>query len=130
MGTTHGKGGIVKVGANAVLEVVSFELSEVAATADDSSMGDAADTHQVGRVGWTSKIAVHWDPDDSTGQEAMTIGASVALGQFPEGDTSGDRQGAGTGSVVGVGVTVEKDGINQREFDILGNGPWAWSNVA
>ena len=129
MGTTHGKNGIVKVGAAAVLEVVSFELNEVAATADDSSMGDTSDSHLVGRVGWTAKINVHWDPDDATGQEAMTIGASIALSQFSEGDSSGDRQGAGTGSVVGVGVTTEKDSVVQREFDILGNGPWAWSDV-
>lgn len=129
MTTTHGKGGIVKLGANTVGEVKSFEITETAEVADDSAMGDAARTHQVGLADWSASMSTHWDPGDTTGQEALTVGASVTFNTFPQGDTTGDRTGTGTATVVSVGVPVALDDIIARDIELKGNGAFTWSDV-
>lgn len=130
MTTTHGKDGVLKIGANTVAEVKSFEINETNEVADDSAMGDSARTHLAGLADWSASMSCHWDPDDTTGQEALTIGASVTFNTFPQGDASGDRTGTGTATVVSVGAAATLDDIVSRDIEIKGNGAFTWSDVA
>lgn len=130
MATFHGKNGVLKIGANTVAEVKSFEINETADVADDSSMGDAAHTHLAGMTDWSGSVSCWWDDTDTTGQEAMTVGASVTINFYPEGDASGDRQGAGTATIVSVGAQVDMGDIVAREFELKGNGAITWTDLA
>lgn len=130
MATTHGKGGVLKVGANTIGEVRSFEITETAEVAADTAMGDTWTTHNVGMSSWEASVTCWWDADDSTGQEALTVGSSVTFNAFPEGDSSGDRTGTGTATVVSVSLPQDVGENVERSFGLQGNGAWAWSDVA
>jgi len=129
MGTHHGKNGVVKVGANAVAEVQNFSVTEQVSTADDTAMGDADETHLVGIKSWNGNLSCSWDETDATGQEALTVGASVNLGLYPEGSGSGASYLSGTATVTQITLDVKRDGVVTRAFDFKGNGALAHSNL-
>lgn len=131
MGTTWGNEGVVKVGANAVVEVRSFELNEAVDPVEDTAMGDTHKTHIAGsgHKEWSGTITCWWDKGDTNGQEALTIGASVTLNLFPEGDASGSRQISGLASITGIGVPVNMGDVVERTFEFRGNGALTRSNV-
>ncbi len=92
MAVHHGKLGKVKIGTtNTVAEVTKFSISESVSTADATSMGDTAETHTVGIPSWSGKIEANYDPADTNGQVALTIGASLTLGLYTEGDGTGKK---------------------------------------
>lgn len=122
MATSHGKDGIVKVGANRVLETISWSLTETAETVDDTAQGDAARTHLLGQTAWTASVSAHLDPADTTGQEALSIGASVTINLYPAGDQTGDREYTGTATVTSVSPTSEMSSVNSVSFELQGNG--------
>ena len=127
MATHHGKDGILKSGSNDVAEVVEWSVEETAETADDSAMGDSARTHLLGLTSWTGRATCHWDETDASGQESFTVGASVSVGFYPEGDAIGDEKATGTATITGVTVSASLDGIVSREFTMQGNGALAWA---
>lgn len=122
MATHHGKSGVVKVGANSVAEVTQFSITETAETADDSAMGDGARTHKTGLTSATGNITCHWDPSDTNGQQALTVGASVTLNLYPGGADSGDAEISCTATVTSVSPSAQLDGIVSRSFDFQANG--------
>lgn len=124
MATHHGKDGVVKVGANAVAEIDNWSVTEQAAVADDTSMGDTWKTHIAGKTinSWNGSLACHWDESDTTGQEALTVGASVTLNLYPEGAGVGASYRTGQATITQVGLTVAKDGVVSRSFNFEGNG--------
>lgn len=130
MSSFHGRHGKVKVGASVVAEVTSFSVEESVETSDNTAMGSTAKTHLIGVTSWTASIETLWDDTDSNGQEAMTIGASISVALLPEGDTTGDDEISGTGTVKGVSVGASKDGANTRTFNIEGNGALAHDTAA
>lgn len=122
MATFIGNDGVVKVGANTVAEVSSFSLSEAANTADDTVLGDASQSHLVGTLSWTGSITCYWDDTDSTGQGAMTNGASVTLVLLPEGAAVGAAEYTGTATITGIETGVGLDATNTASFTFTGNG--------
>jgi hypothetical protein len=122
MATHHGKEGVVKIGANSVGEVVDFNVDENAAVVDDSAKGDDWDTHLAGRNSWSGSITCHWDPADTNGQEALTVGASVSLVLYPSGSGSGDAKLTGTATVTRRGASSPLEDVVSQTFDFQGNG--------
>lgn len=122
MATHHGLDGSVKVGANTVAEVRSFEIETTQDTVDDSVMGDTWHTHLTGLKAWTATAECLWDETDTNGQVALTIGASVSLSLGPEGHTSGDTIYTGTATVKTIGVAAAHDGVVTRRVSFEGNG--------
>lgn len=121
--TTHiGNNGSVKIGANAVAEVVSFSLTEGANTADDTVIGDTYQSHKVGTQNWSGSVSCYWDETDSTGQEAMTSGASVELHLLPDGAVAGDIDFNGTATITSIERSVANDSIVTANFSFTGNG--------
>ena len=86
MAVHHGKNGKVKLGVNLVAAVTKFSVTETVGDTDTTAMGDTAQTHIVGIPGWSGKIEGHYDPANTTGQVALTIGASVTIGLYTDGD--------------------------------------------
>ncbi len=122
MATHIGNNGSVTVGANTVAEVVSFSLTEGAATADDTALGDSYDSHLVGTLNWSGSVTCHWDETDATGQEAMTAGASVELHLLPDGAVTGDIDFNGTVTITSIERSVGNNATVSASFSFTGNG--------
>jgi hypothetical protein len=122
MATHTGSEGTVKVGANAIAEIRSFSLEETADTLEDTTMGDTARTYKSSLTTFTGSVDVFWDETDTTGQGALTIGASVTLNVYPEGDASGDTYYTGTALVTGVTRSSSFDGLVEASITVQGSG--------
>jgi hypothetical protein len=122
MATHTGSEGTVKVGANAIAEIRSFSLEETADTLEDTTMGDTARTYKSSLTTFTGSVDVFWDETDTTGQGALTIGASVTLNVYPEGDASGDTYYTGTAIVTGVTRSSSFDGLVEASITVQGSG--------
>ena len=122
MATHVGTSGVVKVGANAVAEVVGFNLDETNDTVEDTTLTDTAKSYLVLRKDATGTIECHWDETDTSGQEALDVGSSVTLNLYPEGADSGDAYYTGTAIVTGASVAVTMDGVISRTFNVQFSG--------
>ena len=130
MANHTGNAGTVLITAAAVAEVLSFSLTEGVSVIDDTVVGDAADTHQVGTVNWSGSVSCYWDETDTLGQEALTIGASVALHLLPEGAGSTNIDFNGTASVTSIERSVANNSIVTANFSFQGNGALTRSVLA
>lgn len=130
MATHSGNGGQVQIGANAVAEVLDWSLTEGINVMDDTVTGDSADTHIVGTTNWSGSVNCYWDETDSTGQEAMTIGASVDLSLLPDGATTGDIDFNGTVSITSIERASANNSIVTASFSFQGNGALTRSVLA
>ena len=122
MATHVGTSGVVKVGANAVAEVVGFNLDETNDSVEDTTLTDTAKSYLVLRKDATGTIECHWDETDTNGQEALDVGSSVTLNLYPEGADSGDAYYTGTAIVTGASVAVTMDGVISRTFNVQFSG--------
>jgi hypothetical protein len=129
MATHTGSEGVVKISANTIAEVRSWTLTETADTIEDSTMGDAYRTYKVGMKTFTGSIVCYWDETDTTGQMALTAGASVTLNLYPEGATTGDTYYTGTVLVTSIEATASFDGMVEATFNFQGTGALTKSTV-
>jgi hypothetical protein len=129
MATHAGSEGTVKVGSNAIAEIRSFSLEETADTLEDTTMGDTARTYKSSLTTFTGSVDVFWDETDTSGQGALTIGASVTLNVYPEGDTSGDTYYTGSAIVTGVTRSSSFDGLVEASITVQGSGALTASTV-
>ena len=84
MATHKGSEGTIKVGSNAVAELLSYSITENVDLIETTNISDAARLYTTGKTSWGGEIATNWDEGD-TAQSALTIGASVTLNVYPEG---------------------------------------------
>lgn len=132
MATHWGTEGTVKLGANAIAEIIEFSFNETVDPVDDTTMGDSYHSHIVGSgiKKWDGSITCHWDELDTNGQVAMTVGASVTLNLYPEGATTGDVYWFGLATFTGRSQDVKMDGDTiKATFQFLGNGALTRSTV-
>jgi predicted secreted protein len=122
MATHAGSEGTVKSGANAIAEVRSFSLEETADTIEDTTMGDASRTYLTGLKTFSGSVDVFWDETDTDGQVSFSVGSSVTLAVYPEGDTAGDTYYSGTAIVTGRTITSSFDGMVEASFTLQGSG--------
>ncbi len=122
MASHIGRDGIVKVGAATVAEVKSFSIEESADTVETTKMTDTARSHAITLTSFSGSLDCFWDETDTTGQGALTIGASVTLALYPEGDTAGDTFYSGTALVTGVSRTASFDGMVEASISVQGTG--------
>ena len=122
MATHIGRDGIVKVGAATVAEVKSFSIEESADTVETTKMTDTARSHAITLTSFSGSLDCFWDETDTTGQGALTIGASVTLALYPEGETAGDTYYSGTALVTGVSRSASFDGMVEASISVQGTG--------
>lgn len=122
MANHKGSEGTVHIGTNAVAEIRSYNLNETMNTIDDTTIGDASKTFQVGTKEWDGSVDVFWDETDTNGQVAMTIGSSVTIKFYPEGATTGDTYYHGTALVTSIGRSASTDGMVEASFGVKGTG--------
>ena len=102
MATHKGSAGVVKVGANTVAEVTAFSFDETADTIETTALANSAHSFVSDLVGWSGSVDCFWDETDTSGQGAMTAGASVTLNLYPEGADSGDTYFTGTAIITSI----------------------------
>ena len=122
MATVSGNNGEVKIGSSAVAEIKSFDITETDNIIEDTSMGDSAKTFVSGLNEASGTITCHFDKSDTSGQEAMTVGASVTLNLYPEGDSTGNREITMTALITSVGVSETVNDIVERSFGFTATG--------
>jgi hypothetical protein len=114
--------GTVKIGANAVAEVRNFSINTSAETIDDTTITDTAKTFVAGQTSWTADVSCFWDDTDTTGQGAMTAGASVTLNLYPEGAITGDTYWTGSAIITSMNVSTPTNGMIEASFNAQGSG--------
>ena len=129
MATHIGRDGVVKVGANSVAELRSFSIDETGDTVEDTVMTDAARSFISTLTSFTGSADVYWDETDTSGQGALTVGASVTIGFHPEGETAGDTYYSGTCIVTGVSRSASFDGMVEASITFQGSGALTASTV-
>lgn len=130
MATVSGNNGVVKIGSNQVAEVKSFDITETDNIIEDTGMGDSFKSFVSGVREASGTITCHFDRTDSSGQEAMTVGAEVTLNLFPEGGQSGEREIQCTALITSVGVSQAINEIVERSFGFQANGGVTHSTVS
>ena len=129
MATHIGRDGKIKVGSNAVAEVRSFSIEETGDTVEDTVMTDTARTYLATLTSFTGSADVFWDETDTSGQGALTVGSSVTINFYPEGDDSGDTYYSGSAIVTGVSRSSSFDGMVEASISLQGSGALTASTV-
>jgi hypothetical protein len=129
MATHIGRDGVVKVGANSIAELRSFSIDETGDTVEDTVMTDTARSFISTLTSFTGSADVYWDETDTSAQGALTAGASVTIGFYPEGDTAGDTYYSGTCIVTGVSRSASFDGMVEASITFQGSGALTASTV-
>lgn len=122
MARHSGREGKIKIGANTVAAVRSWNIVATMPTDDTTAMVDGWQSHVVGIPGWTGSAEVLFDPDDTTGQGAATVGASLGLALYSEGDSAGKTYFEGTATVTERRVAAAYQGAVTLSLSFLGNG--------
>jgi hypothetical protein len=89
MATAHGNDGKVYSGSNQIGHVQSWTYDETVDAVDGSGMGDTSRDWKTGINDGAGSVVLNWNPAD-TGQGDISIGASVEVKLYPEGNVSGD----------------------------------------
>ena len=130
MAKIRGNEGVVKVASNTVASVMRFTLDETMEPIDNTDLGTYAKEFAVGDTSWAASIECFWDKADSTGQGAMTVGASVVVTLQPEGDATGDETRSCTALIIARGAVNEKGTMVTQTFGLQGTGALTFGAVA
>jgi predicted secreted protein len=121
MATHTGSEGTIKIGSTVLGELRSYTLEQTSDTIEDTSMGDSVRTYKAGLKASSGSASVFFDEADA-GQLLCTVGSSITLNLFPEGNASGDKFYAVDAIVTGYNVSASFDGMVEAEITFQGNG--------
>lgn len=124
-----GQDGTAKVASAVIGELVGFDINEEAEIVDDSILSEDWDANSGGSKRWSGTITCRFDSTDTTGQALMTVGATVTLNLFPEGDASGLTQLAGSARVASRAITNSRNTPVDAVYAVTGNGALVQSAV-
>jgi len=122
MATFKGNSGTVKVGANAIAEIRSYNIDETMDTIEDTAMGDTFRTYKTSLKVFSGSVDVFFDDTDTNGQGALTVGSEVTVSFLMEGDTTGSHELTGTALVTGRTITGSFDGMVEASLTLQGTG--------
>jgi len=111
--------GVVLVGVVPIAQIREVNISETVERMDATVMGVAYEQAFGGLTGGTVTINCYQDPTDTTGQGALTKGASVTIVYQPDGAGSGLPQS----SIPAIVETVERP-QNPREHAMVNFSGW------
>lgn len=123
MANHHGSEGVVRIGANTVLEVTSFSFTETAEYAEDTTLSDTNKTYNVTAIkSWNGTVTCFWDEESNSYQGGFSPGANVSLVLAPEGIDTGDTRYSGNALVTEITRNVQRGAITEITFNFIGNG--------
>jgi predicted secreted protein len=121
MATHTGSEGTIKIGSTVLGELRSYTLEQTSDTIEDTSMGDSVRTYKAGLKASSGSASVFFDEADA-GQLLCTVGSSITLNLFPEGNSAGDKFYAVDAIVTGYNVSASFDGMVEAEITFQGTG--------
>jgi hypothetical protein len=124
-----GLGGKVKVDTVPIAEVNSWEMTQTVETKDFHTMGDAYMRSIATIKSASGSIEVFYDPADD-GQNALALGASVALSLYPAGDATGKIYIDVDAIITEIGSPVAKGDEIVTNFSWKATGAWTEETVA
>lgn len=129
MAVGHGLAGVLKLGTATVLQVQDIKVDTSIELASKAVMGDVWDTFLAGLS--TGKLSADclFDPADTTGQEALTLGASGTLNVYPQGTATGKRYLQVPVVVESVGYAIPMNSAVKRSFGVRINGAPTWATA-
>lgn len=127
-GPFHGKSGVVYLTAVQVKYAIDWTYGESGNEAEKTAGGDSAKSWLVGLPDGGGSVGCRWDPSDSTGQESLSVGDSVTLILYPDGNTTGDSKLEGSVVIQSIDRDWSYEGVpgfkfNYRGFLTLGEVP-------
>jgi predicted secreted protein len=120
MATHTGSEGTIKIGSTVIGELRSYTLEQTGDTIEDTSMGDSVRSYKAGLKSSSGSASVFFDEADA-GQLLCTVGSSITLNVFPEGNQTGDKFYAVDAIVTGYNVSASFDGMVEAEITFQGN---------
>jgi len=129
MAVHKGSEGTIKVGSNAVAELVSYSLTENIDLIETTNITDPARAYTTGKTSWGGEISTNWDETDTNGQGALTIGASVTLNLYPEGASSSDTYYTGLAIVTALDKSADGEGLVTNNISVTGVGALSTATV-
>jgi hypothetical protein len=129
MATHSGKSGAVYVGAVAVAEVKDWSLEESGGVVASTTMGDDWVSNTATQKSWTSSFNAFWDASDA-GQGDLTVGSTITLNLYPDGNTSTKTYWSGACIITSVSKSASFDGLIEASFSVTGDGALTESTVA
>ena len=121
MATFKGNDGVVKIGSDAMAEVISFTVDQTAEVIEDTSMGSTSKSYKPSFTDATASIETYFD-DTDTAHNNCTAGSSIVLNLLMEGNTSGDHKLTGSAIVTSRSIGVSSDGIVTATYSFQGTG--------
>ncbi|MDH3636841.1 MAG: hypothetical protein OES09_00050 [Gammaproteobacteria bacterium] len=120
MAKLNGKNGVVKVGANDVINLRSWGFEETAPTIDAGVCGETFADQRVGIPSNSGTIDALLDPAD-TAQDAMSLGAQITLQMYPDGDVSTDTYYEVTANITSRGIAQDRGDMVSVAFGWVGS---------
>ena len=116
-----GREGLIKISSTTVGELRNYSLSHSSDTVEDSVIGDTYRTRQGSMKTWSASADLYWDEADA-GQLLVTIGSTVTLVLYPEGNQVTDVYYSGSAIVTKFDVSASFDGLVEGSIAFEGNG--------
>ena len=85
-------------------------------------------TYKSGLTAWSGTASLYFDEAD-TAQTALTVGSSITIKVYFEGQASGDKFYEGSAIVTGKSVSASFDGLVESEISFTGTGALSLSTV-
>ena len=129
MAVGHGLSGVLKISTNTVLQVQNIKVGTKTELASKAVMGDTWDSFLQGLNTGSLTADCLFDPADTTGQEAMTLGASATLSVYPQGTATGKKYLTVPIMIESIDVDMPMNGPVKRGFGARVNGAVAWATA-
>lgn len=123
MAVGHGLQGVLKISTSTVLQVQNIKVGTKIELVSKAVMGDTDETSLTGLRSGTITADALYDPADTTGQEAMTVGAAATLIVNPQGTTTGKKNLSVPVIIESVDIDIPMNGAVKRSFGARINGP-------
>jgi len=130
MATHAGSEGKVFVGSNQVAEIKSWSLEVTSDVTDASTIGTSWKKNQATIKSFSGSFEGFWDETDTNGQGALTVGGTITLNLYPEGNDTGDTYWNGDVIITSISYNASFDGIVEATFGYTGTGPLTESTVS
>ena len=121
MATHTGSEGTIKIGSDILGELRSFSLETTGDTIETSNMGTTARTYKAGLTSWNGTASLFWDENDAA-QTALTVGSTITINVYPEGNQTGDKYFTGSAIVTAKSVSASFDGLVESAISFQGSG--------
>ena len=129
MATHTGSEGTIKIGSDTLGELRSFSLETTGDTIETSNMGTTARTYKAGLTSWNGTASLFWDENDAA-QTALTVGSTITINVYPEGNQTGDKYFTGSAIVTAKSVSASFDGLVESSISFTGNGALTLSTAS